>query len=171
MHTRQKKTKELQQYEKLADDSPWTAGAGRLLGNMVAAPVPAGGGTTALGRMATTGLGSGVVAGAEFVPEGGSRLQNAAMGAGFGSGIQGLVGEPLRKLSNKVINTKSGNFNVSDDVADTVRFADNEGLPLHYDQISKSGTVKSYWRSIKRNTWCWWYKVHAKAKRGDARSR
>lgn len=96
-HLADKYTQEVEQeragYDQagLRKDSPKTAIAGRFLGNVAAMPLPAGKGATLLSKVlggATAGAATGAI---QFVPEGGSRLQNTALGAVVGGVLPGVI--------------------------------------------------------------------------------
>ncbi len=143
------KTQELQNYQKLADDSPILTGAGRLIGNAAAAPIPgAGTGAGPLARIGTTAATNMAAAGAEFVPEGGSRARNMGVAGLTGGAMQGVVGEPLRRIANKGINAKAGNLGVDDNVNDAIKFADKNNLPLYYDDVKMDGVAQKLGQQI-----------------------
>lgn len=78
---------ELASYEPLREDSPYLTGTGRIAGNILAAPVPSGTASTLLGKVGLAALSGGAQGAAQFVPEGGSRLENTALGASVGAAI------------------------------------------------------------------------------------
>lgn len=84
---KQQQADEAESFAKLSDASPVSAIGGRILGNVAAAPIPAarGGtlGATAL-NAAIAGAGS---AGVQYVPEGGSRAFNMALGGAVGAAL------------------------------------------------------------------------------------
>lgn len=90
---REQQADELEAFGKLSDASPVAATTGRILGNVAAAPLPAGGATVPARMIA--GAGSGAALGAaQYVPEGGSRATNALVGGAVGgalpAGIEGM---------------------------------------------------------------------------------
>lgn len=98
---------ELELYNKIADANPLSAGAGRILGNVAATPVPGGVGVTAATRVGTAAAAGAGTAGVMFTPEGQSRAKNMAIGALAGAGAQAVLGEPLRALGRGATSTAS----------------------------------------------------------------
>ena len=88
------KAADLAEYEKLAAAHPYSTGAGRLAGNIAAAPIPGLGASTGA-RVASAGLLGAGVGATEFAP--GMSSGEALRGAMFGGG-GGAMGEGLGAL-------------------------------------------------------------------------
>lgn len=100
-----KKDAELAQYQKLAEANPIQSFTGRMIGNTAALPIPGGVGATTATRLGTAGLSGALSAGLQYTPEGDSRARNAAIGGIGGLGVQGVIGEPLRRLGSGLAST------------------------------------------------------------------
>jgi hypothetical protein len=136
------KTKELEGFQKVANERPVTATLGRIAGNMAStAPIPAAGGKTAMGRMGNTIAQNAALSGAEFVPEGGNRLQNMMIGGATAGVMQAGLAEPSIKAANKIANAKAGNLDISDAKKTALQYAKDNDLPLYYDDLSDTGTA------------------------------
>lgn len=82
---------ELESYKKLSEAQPWAAGVGRVAGNIAAMPIPAGKAATLPAMAAKGAMVGGMSGAAQYVPEGGSRALNTAVGASLGAVLPGLL--------------------------------------------------------------------------------
>jgi len=140
------KTEEKERYDRtFRSRNPMIAGIGGTIGNMAAVPIPGVGGLAAkaglAGRTALMAGVGGIQAGAEFVPEGGSRLRNAGIGAGFGAGGQ-LLSDAVGSGVNKFINARAGNTRLSGTAKQAADYAESNKLPIAFDDLTDSGSAK-----------------------------
>lgn len=116
----------------------------RLAGNAGSLPLPGLGGASIAGRTAGAALTGAVAGGSQFVPEGGSRGQNAAIGGGTGLLAQLGLGEPLRAVSGKLAAlVNGGKANVAPAAADALNYAAKNELPLYFDDVTKSPAARA----------------------------
>lgn len=120
------------------------ATAGRIIGNVGAVPIPAIAAETMAGRVGVGALQGAAQGGIQFVPDGGSRAQNAAIGAVTGGLGQAVIGEPLRALGGKIAALLApGHANITKEAQAALDYAKQNNLPLHYDDVSGGSFSKA----------------------------
>lgn len=138
------KTEEAALYDRGLGKEGGAATVGRIAGNVAALPVPAVGAGGLAARLGGAALTGAATAGAQFVPDGGNRLQNAAIGAGAGAVAQGVLGEPLRALAGRSAALASaGDDGLAPAARDALAYARANNLPIGYDDLSRNSFARA----------------------------
>ena len=74
--------------------------------------------------------------------------ENLDLGEAGLSATGGALFEAIPAVYNKIRNAKAGNYNLTGEADDAVKFADEQDLPIFYDDVSQSGSVKKTGQQI-----------------------
>lgn len=138
------KTEEAALYDRGLGKEGGAATVGRVAGNIAALPVPAVGAGGIAARLGGAALTGAAQAGAQFVPTGGNRSENALQGAVLGAVGQGVIGEPLRALAGRsAALAGAGDDGLTAQARTALQYAKERALPLHYDDLSRNSFARA----------------------------
>lgn len=127
-------------FDRLTGGESGRRDAGRFVGNMAAsAPIPGGAGQTTLARIGDAAV-KGAIGGAVQPSDSG---EQQALQAAIGFGTAGLLDAGLGYAANKTANARAGNLALDEGGEAARRFADDQGLAISGDDLSK-GPVTRY---------------------------